>query len=186
MDPVPWKGTHSALSPFIFLASHRGLPQITAGSANRTHTQNIRPTQSLCRPAPRKVAGFPLVRAAWPPRPYPLGPESLAVLNDPKSGTLWASWIKHKLISPSKPRFWAHSLQPLAPAAVSSAPGGRVWGTPGSLKESLLAFPSGGPQLPSPGRARESLLREGALTTRARLEQAGKPHRESQGRPQRP
>lgn len=27
-----------------------------------------------------------------------------------KSGTLWASWIKHKLISPPKPRLWNHSL----------------------------------------------------------------------------
>ncbi|XP_054067131.1 uncharacterized protein LOC128913491 isoform X2 [Rissa tridactyla] len=27
-----------------------------------------------------------------------------------KSGTLWASWIKHKLISPPKPRLWNHNL----------------------------------------------------------------------------
>lgn len=59
-----------------------------------------------------------------------LGPESLAVENDPKSGTLWASWIKHKLISPSKPRFWDHSVQHLlekGPLPSSQHWGGLCW-----------------------------------------------------------
>lgn len=104
------------ISPF-------GLPkneafENTAGSTNRKHTHTHKeypPKWPFTfakghQPALQEQLGMSALSLTLQGQ---LAPESRAVENDPKSGTLWASWIKHKLISPSKPRFWDHSLQNL-------------------------------------------------------------------------